>query len=460
MKFVKSNMAKKLIIVLITLMLFNVMYPTITFAVDIGGILLSPIYALLAGVCIIVDGLIGGVIMLKGNIQNGASNMADSVLENPDNVDAAEASNWYIGPDTIFLGGIDILNANIFKNTTSRGVLSNVVKVVARFYIILRNIAALVMLIALIFLGIKILINSNSPSKKSLYLNAIEDWVMGMVLLIFSHIIMIVIMEIAESLTKTIGAAMSSSGSLKWELIKNMALSFDSSTQLISLILYVYLIWLTIVFAIAYFKRFFWTCILVVFAPVFAVMHAFGQQTKQIYSSWMKEFIMNAMVQPFHIIVYTVLIGIPMDMAEGRGWNWAGQSNANFTYALIAMSFIRPAEKYLRRLFGLDKGIANMASHDSGMQTINAVKDAIVGAVESAVAIAGVVATGGAAIGLMGAGGAAAGGAATGGAVAGGTPPVVPPGGTSPGTPSGGPIVPEGAPKPSVDERCTKTISR
>lgn len=286
--------------------------------------------------------------------------------------------------------------------------MTNVTRAVAKFYVILRNISAIVMLAGLIFTGIRILLSANIPTKKTQYLMLLQDWLMGMALLIFSHIIMILIFEMCDAITGALSVSMGS-GSIKWEIIKQLGGSFDSTTQIISLILYFWINWLVIVFAIAYFKRFFWTCILVIFAPVMAVMYTFGQQTKQIYSNWLKEFIMNAFIQPFHLIVYTVLITVPLEIANGGSWTWSWNSGTEMIYCLMAMSMIRPAEKYLRRLFGMDKGIANMASYDSGMQVVTGVAKAVTGAVKAAVAVGATVATAGAAAGVIGAAGAAGG---------------------------------------------------
>ena len=152
--------------------------------------------------------------------------------------------------------------------------------------------------------------------------------------------------------------------------------------------MYSYIGWLTLVFAIAYFKRFFMVCISVIFAPVFSVMYAFGQQTKQMYTNWLKDFIMAVFVQPFHIVVYSILLAIPMGFGGGNsGWSSMYNSVWNFIYGLTAMTMIRPAEKWLRSMFGMDKGLAGMASYDSGMKTFQALAKAVV-TVVSAVAAA------------------------------------------------------------------------
>ncbi len=403
MKILKNDLSKKLIIVLIVLLLFNTIYPTMTFAWDFGGILMKPLVAFILASMVPSDIVLGMLIKWSDFKSDTVENVSSAILnvggKNSEQYD--EFKDYFVGPDSIFAGEISAFNANIFNQVDSEETTPWVKasKAVAKFYVILRNISGLVMLIGLIFTGIRILLSSNIPTKKTQYLMMLQDWVIGMGLLIFSHIIMILIMEFTDAIVAAVRSGLGANN-LKWELVKNATISLNSATQIISLIMYGWILWLTVIFAIAYFKRYFWTCILVIFAPVVSVMYAFGQQTKQIYTNWLKEFIMNAMVKPFHLVVYTVLVMLPIQTTGGEtGFSLTGWSITNLVYPLMAMSMIRPAEKYLRNLFGLNRGIANMASYDSGKQVVDTV-------VKTAVAVGAVVATGGAAAGAMAAGGA------------------------------------------------------
>jgi len=428
MNFTKNSLAKKLIIILVTLLVFNVFYPSMSYAIDFGGILLEPVYWLLCSIYIPADLTMGAFITLDHFlfsdislwtvVLTGGWNAIANVVVGIGQAFGANWSDWgvtlgnyklnnslwgaitgeygdktisdlFVGPDTIFKGDIPGLDANIF-NYVNSGSSSNpwekAAVAVAKFYVIIRNIAAIVMLAGLLYTGIQILLSSNIPTKKTQYLMLLQDWLIGMGILIFSHVIMVIIFELAESITGALNKSLGIGG-IKWYLVSNMMYSNDSTTQTIALLLYHWVQILTIIFAISYFKRFFWTCVLVVFAPVFPVMYAFGQQSKQIYTNWLKEFILNAMVQPFHLVVYSVLIIMPLNMANAGGWNWSWENPSEVLYALMAMSMIRPAEKYLRRLFGMDKGIANMASYDSGMKTVTDIGKAAMAVAKTAAAV-------------------------------------------------------------------------
>jgi len=99
MKFVKSDLAKKLIIILIVLLLFNTLYPSMSYAVDLGGILLQPLYWLLLGIFIPIDIAIGSAIQLGDLSWSDVDGNSNKVLEG--NIESG-LSKWFVGPDTIF----------------------------------------------------------------------------------------------------------------------------------------------------------------------------------------------------------------------------------------------------------------------------------------------------------------------------------------------------------------------
>ena len=88
-------------------------------------------------------------------------------------------------------GGMIILKMKIYKNTSK--VVDNVGEqlkgTIAKWYYILRNVAIIMMLLVLIYLGIRILISSVS-SEKAKYKSILNDWVVGFCLIFLMHYIM------------------------------------------------------------------------------------------------------------------------------------------------------------------------------------------------------------------------------------------------------------------------------
>ena len=83
-------------------------------------------------------------------------------------------------------------------------------------------------------------------------------------------------------------------------------------------------------------------------------------------------------------------------------------------YALIAISMIRPIEKYMRGIFGFGQtALDNVASFDSGKKTLDKGVQVVQETAKTAIMIGGAIATGGASLAMAGGTAAsAAGGAA------------------------------------------------
>ena len=58
---------------------------------------------------------------------------------------------------------------------------------------------------------------------------------------------------------------------------------------------------------------------------------------------WFKEYVFNILIQPFHYIIYTILIGAAIHLVE-----------SSVIYAVVAIAFMIPAEKLMRKFFGFD----------------------------------------------------------------------------------------------------------
>lgn len=59
---------------------------------------------------------------------------------------------------------------------------------------------------------------------------------------------------------------------------------------------------------------------------------------------WLREYIFNLLIQPVHLVLYLVLVSSTTDLLE-----------RNPLYAVIAIGFMLPAEKFIRKMFGFEK---------------------------------------------------------------------------------------------------------
>ena len=58
---------------------------------------------------------------------------------------------------------------------------------------------------------------------------------------------------------------------------------------------------------------------------------------------WFKEYVFNLIIQPFHLLLYTVMVGSATSLAA-----------VSLPYAVVAIYFLIPGEKLLRKFFGFD----------------------------------------------------------------------------------------------------------
>ena len=168
--------------------------------------------------------------------------------------------------------------------------------------------------------------------------------------------------------------------------------------------------------------------VLIIIAPLMSALYAFGRTTKENFNKWIRELTMGIMVQPFHMLIYSILIILPIRVMKSSGVSVTVSGVEIFNYAtldakiyfLLSMSMIRPCERYLRKLFGFGTTVLdNQASFESGKRTIDAGKKVAKQVVDTTVKVGLAVATGG--IGLAAGGvGLAAGAAGAAGAGAAG----------------------------------------
>lgn len=112
-------------------------------------------------------------------------------------------------------------------------------------------------------------------------------------------------------------------------------------------VIYLALVMYTILFLFRYLKRVMMLAFLTIIAPLMAMTYPLDKLqdgSAQGFNTWLKEYIFNLLIQPVHLILYTVLIGASMDLIAD-----------NIVFALAALGFLLQAEKILRKFFGFEK---------------------------------------------------------------------------------------------------------
>lgn len=388
----KKLLNKLLISILIIIVIFNFIIIPQTQAISVGGILLKPITSVLM---VPLDNIAFLLTCTIGIFSNGLIDWASDwvtdavdVIENSwasdqnliDNIgNTLESAGQITGLgfltiEDFFSGEIELSNINIFTSESNNNIIVNVKKSAAEWYYALRNISAIGLLCVLIYTAIRILL-STVAEEKAHYKDMLTDWIKAVCLVIFIHVLMILILNFTDSIVGILRSSTNRLSSIAW--VRHELLSDWDTSQIVYLIMYGMLIYYTIVFAISYSKRFLYSVLLIVIAPVIGLVYAFGKEGKQIFQKWLKEFVSNAFLQPYHMVIYTVLFGFVASIA-GNGKNMMVA-----IYSLIVLHFIKDAEKYYRSLFGMGSGVAGIGQADTGVQTIEKVKQKTVQVVQA-----------------------------------------------------------------------------
>ena len=251
---------------------------------------------------------------------------------------------------------------------------------IAKWYVALRNFVLIGLMIVLLYIGIRILISSTSGDKAK-YKEHIKDWLVAVILVIFMHYIMAFALTITEYIVEALSTTnqgieftVSEENIQAMEEQAEVDLPGDTYyTNLMGLVrleqqastkdengsdvftwnyigytfVYLVLVMFTIMFLVIYIKRVVYMAFLTVIAPLVALTYPIDKISDgqaQAFSMWLKDYIYNLLLQPFHLLLYTMLVGSVMDLAS-----------SNVFYAIVALAFLMPAEQLLRRLFGFEK---------------------------------------------------------------------------------------------------------
>lgn len=257
---------------------------------------------------------------------------------------------------------------------------------ISKWYVAIRNMVLVGLMVVLLYIGIRIVISSTA-GEKAKYKEHIKDWLIAVILVVFMHYIMAFALTITEYITSMLNsnnelikfqtddedAMKQIFGDEDYEQYKNDDGTYDLYVNLMGYarlkqqlgtvdekgnaivnwnyigyaIIYMTLVIYTIMFLIIYLKRVIYMAFLTMIAPLVALTYPIdkiGDGKAQAFDMWLKEYAYNLLLQPFHLLLYTMLIGSVMDLAVN-----------NMIYALVALGFLIPGEKLFRRFFGFEK---------------------------------------------------------------------------------------------------------
>ena len=356
-----------------------------------GGILMEPFLKFINAIADSIASALQSFMMGKGNWV-----MTDDVVDDakvtdvdPKDADIIINSNYgggilgVIGSNTwypnfrytceeIFANKVPWLDVNFLnptikdlKGSKDTNIAYKLQDIIKAWYRVLRLIAIVGLLSILIYTGIKIMIESNTE-KRAKYKERIVDWLVAFVILFAMNYIMSFTLSISSELTDLFtgpseetrniivyysqGDADKGNQMFRTNLmglarfkVQNPGLLSEISYEVI----YIALLVFTIRFTIEYFKRVIMMAFLTLIAPIVALTYPIdkmGDGSAQGFQRWLRDYIFNALLQPMHYLIYTILIGSAITLAAN-----------NPIYPIVVLLFMSQAEKFVRDLFGFGK---------------------------------------------------------------------------------------------------------
>ena len=400
----KSILRKTIISILIAFILVNVTFPMKVKAAgdSIGDSVMSLIQRAIVGIgdaAMWISNFASGenvkavYILNKEYVDTNANTVvqigqaAVGMVKNITNY--VDLPNFEVTVEKIFSNEVPMLDVNIINPNPDHpeAPVYQLQYTISSWYKAFRNLAVVGLLSVLVYTAIRIILASASADKAK-YKAMFKDWLVAMFLVFFMHYIMSFSVNMVAYITEELKVNINSNvyktnktkddfngydqGNGNIEAINKVTNggtepvtfysfseftrflasggdwgSTDEGERLAYTLMYLVMAFYTITFLYKYIKRLVNIIFLTMIAPLVAFTYPLDKMkdgSAQGFNHWFKEYMLNLIMQPLHLLLYIVLVT-----------SVAKLSTQYLVYQLVVLAFMLPAEKLLRSFFGLDK---------------------------------------------------------------------------------------------------------
>ncbi len=247
------------------------------------------------------------------------------------------------------------------------------------WYNIFQNVALVGYMIVLVYIGIKMLLNSTTPEKMASYKQTFFTWVTGVAILLFMPFYMKYAILLNEAFVIQISNMRSDEarkGAISTSVVMDDATTYlnatfendeerssvinfegndymskvgkmaEQSKKLGVSLAYMIMTWQLIMIIIYYYKRVFITAFLIMIFPLVALTYVWDKlndNKSQALSIWIHEFSIGVFMQSFHAIVFVFVTNTIYSTLKN--------DSADFILLMIAASFMFAGEEILKQIF-------------------------------------------------------------------------------------------------------------
>ena len=281
--------------------------------------------------------------------------------------------------EDILFNRVPLLDVNVLSPTkTASGMklgslLVEIRTNIAGWYVAFRNLAIVISLATLVYIGIKVGLNSTGEGRAR-FKEMLRHWVVGFALIFILHFIISFVLHANTALVNMFARSQEHVGNYT-AILLSKAFEINLIQSWGAAIMYTILMIVTLIFCIIYIKRMLITSFLVIIAPLVTISYSIdkiGNNRSEILNQWLKEFCYNVLIQPFHCIVYMVFVGTAIAKLEQAANRF---SFGDMIYSVIALLCIFVGEKIVRQIFGFTKSKSVASKLFSGAMITQAIKD-------------------------------------------------------------------------------------
>ena len=271
-----------------------------------------------------------------------------------------------INPFDILFNKVQLVDINFFHIDNSKTIVNTIRKGVASWYYVMRLIATAILLVILVYVGIRMAL-STVASEKATYKKMLFDWAMSLAIIYVLHYLIIFVLYLNDAIVSTLeAAAATDTGEVSAIIDALFVLSkkWMNINSIPATAVYCLLGWQTIGLLISYFNRMLKLAFLLIIAPLITITYSIdkmGDGKAQVLNRWLKEFIYTILIQPFHCIIYITLVSTSFKLMTSVATYTNGKANipnakttdmiAAGILAILCIRFIKEAENLVRSIF-------------------------------------------------------------------------------------------------------------
>ena len=206
-----------------------------------------------------------------------------------------------------------LFDANFFNFETKSSTNNKFKESVAIWYNALKQLALILSLVVLIYIGIRMAL-STIASDKAMYKKMLISWFEGILLIWLMPYILTIAMTLSDVIVTFIKNSVGQTKGFELEIIDNFYTYLENDVHyrfVLWSIAYWILVSYQLRFLIAYAKRFLSIGVLIMVSPIVCVTNAIdkaGDGRAQGVQTLFKELLVNIYIQPIHVIIFEVFI--------------------------------------------------------------------------------------------------------------------------------------------------------